>query len=347
MIADDYFAGAGGWDLAARELGIEARGIEKMPEAVATRTAAGLSTIHADVWTYVPDGRAELGIASPPCQTFSKAGKGDGAKALADVLRGIRDGYVEDLDHLRFLGLEVGDERTALVLTPLHFARHYSALAWEQVPAVLPVWEACAAYLQARGWHTWTGMLHAEAYGVPQTRKRAVLLASRTRPVAPPKATHSRYYSRSPEVLDPDVKPWISMAEGLGWGLTRRPSYTVMGGHGESGTGAEWGSAKVRASLRTAQQDPDSWAWKRPATTVVGSFCPDVIAAPGYRTTTSRQDAAGSIRVSVAEAGVLQSFPAAYPWQGSKTKQYLQAGNAIPPLLAGVALEAALTGVRP
>lgn len=37
MIADDLFAGAGGWDVAAQGLGIEARGVENMPAARATR----------------------------------------------------------------------------------------------------------------------------------------------------------------------------------------------------------------------------------------------------------------------------------------------------------------------
>jgi DNA (cytosine-5)-methyltransferase 1 len=76
------------------------------------------------------------------------------------------------------------------------------------------------------------------------------------------------------------------------------------------------------------------WCYNRPATTVVGSFCPDVISAPGYRTQVSRQNAEGGVRVTVAEGGVLQSFPPDYPWQGSRTKQYQQVGNAIPPRLA-------------
>jgi DNA (cytosine-5)-methyltransferase 1 len=344
VIADDLFAGAGGWDLAAAQLGIHARGVENMKEARATRDAAGLTTIHDDVWTFAPDGNAEGLIASPPCQTFSAAGKGSGRKALDDVLRGIRDGYTSSLDHLRFLGEEVGDDRTSLVLTPLHFALTggYEWLAWEQVPTVLPVWEACAAELENHGWHTWTGLLQAEMYGVPQTRKRAFLLASRRGPVAPPTPTHSRYYSRTPDKLDPGVAKWVSMAEALGFRpgdvlrMTKmensavrsvdQPAPTVAFGH-------DAGSARWFRG--------DEWMFHRPSTTIVGSFKPEIVAAPGYRTSVSRQNAEGSVRVSIQEAGVLQSFPADYPWQGAKGKQFLQAGNAVPPGLAMHALMAA------
>ena len=47
-------------------------------------------------------------------------------------------------------------------------------------------------------------------------------------------------------------------------------------------------------------------------------------------------------QVSVAEAGVLQSFPPGYPWQGTRSEQYQQVGNAVPPLLAIALLEAVL-----
>lgn len=362
MIADDLFAGAGGWDLAARRLGIHARGVENMKEARATRDAAGLETIHDDVWTFRPDGKATGLIASPPCQTFSTAGKGSGRKALDDVLRGIRDDYVSSLDHLNFLGEEVGDNRTSLVLTPLHFALTggYEWLAWEQVPGVLPVWEACAEVLRSRGWSVWTGALRAEQYGVPQTRKRAVLIASLAHQVSAPTPTHSRYYLHAPDRIDPGVLPWVSMAEAMGWGLVRQPSYTVTAGGGDGRS--VWADKGVRAKLEAAAACSWRGTWApspramAPAGTSSTAVDPRPVEHPAATITgagnaewgmrlkradgPSDRDPNG-IRLIPAEAGILQTFPADYPWQGNQGKQFLQAGNAVPPGLAEHALMAA------
>lgn len=423
-IADDLFAGAGGWDLAAQRLGIHPRGVENMTEARATRAAAGLTTIHDDVWTFRPDQTAVGQITSPPCPTFSTAGKGSGRRHLDTVLAAIRSGEWTSIQRLRQLAEVVDDDRTALVLTPLHFAmaNTYQWLAWEQVPPVLPIWEACAEVLRGYGWHVWTGIVHAEQHGVPQTRSRAVLIANRAHPVGAPVATHSRYHSRTPSRLDPGVAKWVSMAEALGWppvdlvGFPRRadsadvvtlndvgyhardlrpasdPSQTVteksrpwqrFHPHGDACTcevelhtptqdraydrsnprtpcqpaptiAVGNASAQLRWDPRETTPDglprfaqqsdntPDYlWPDNRPATVVAGR---DIVQAPGATanrfngSTKSRND---GVRVSVAEAGVLQSFPADHPWQGNKTKRFLQAGNAVPPLMAAAILEAA------
>lgn len=222
MKALDLFRGAGGWSVACQRLGIEDHGVEIMAEANATASSAGHGFAFKDVWNpplNFPWGEYDGLIASPPCQTFSLAGKGKGRDALDTVLAAIESGEWFTLDRLKSLGDRVGDPRTALVLTPLHYWRRMKPrwTAWEQVPTVLPVWEACAEVMRADGYSAWTGNLQAEQYGVPQTRKRAFLIASCVKEVGMPEPTHSRYYPRNPTKFDEGVKPWISMAEALGY----------------------------------------------------------------------------------------------------------------------------------
>jgi DNA (cytosine-5)-methyltransferase 1 len=87
------------------------------------------------------------------------------------------------------------------------------------------------------------------------------------------------------------------------------------------------------------QSDGVTWVAERPATTVAATAR---IAKPGHRDRANgERQFEGAIRIAVAEAAVLQSFPADYPFQGTKTAKFLQVGNAVPPLLALHVLSAA------
>lgn len=46
------------------------------------------------------------------------------------------------------------------------------------------------------------------------------------------------------------------------------------------------------------------------------------------------RESSDAIRISVEEAGVLQGFRADYPWQGSRSRRFIQIGNAVCPPLA-------------
>jgi site-specific DNA-cytosine methylase len=89
------------------------------------------------------------------------------------------------------------------------------------------------------------------------------------------------------------------------------------------------------------------WAGQRPATSVNGD---PRIAQPGRHdpAVSGSQYGPQTIRVTVREAGILQSFPPDFPWAGdpekpaTKTMQYRMAGNSAPPLLVEAVVRALL-----
>lgn len=98
------------------------------------------------------------------------------------------------------------------------------------------------------------------------------------------------------------------------------------------------------AEAATIQTYP-AWAFERPATTIAGD---SRVWAPGHKVNADDVrrlgDAAfekygdrkgtGAYRATVAEASILQTYPQLFPFQGTRGKQFLQIGNAVPPLMA-------------
>jgi DNA (cytosine-5)-methyltransferase 1 len=318
----DLFAGPGGLDVAAHWLGMAVQGIEWDRNACATRAAAGLGTMQDDVRKYGPADfpEAEVLAGGPPCQTFTVAGTGAGRRALDQVLTFVKrmaagdERVTEELDHL-------DDERTGLVLQPLRWALQaaklgspYEAIVLEQVPAVLPVWEAMQEALGGIGYKSDCGILHTEEFGVPQTRRRAILIARRDRQPKLPKATHRRYRKGVlPSVGEPDLRPW----ETMGAATRRSGPFVVISNYGTGG------DPKARGR-RTSME---------PAATVTGKIS---------RNRLVTEDGIELDRFTLAEAGRLQTFPIDYPWSGGDVAQ--QIGNAIPPRLAAHVLAVAVFG---
>lgn len=376
----DLFSGPRGWTVGLNMLGLADVGLEFDTAACNTAHAAGHATIQTDVAAYPTApfaGRIKGLIASPPCQAWSRAGKRGGLEDQPLVHQAVHD-LAHGHDTRAELLASCKDERSLLAAEPMRWIADLRPewVCMEEVPDVLPLWKQYALYLQQWGYSTWTGILNAADYGVPQTRKRAILIASQVRKVTAPNPTHAK----DPEfdLFGDCLKPWVSMAEALGWGATDRPTPTVTAGGGKTG-GAEPFPTQARNALLAAQQrgawvlhtnrdqrpdgsrqttDPHNapapaftskaggqWVLKRPATTVCAT---DRISPPGHR----NRDAGGesqfaspdTVRITVPEAAVLQSFQPDYPFQGTKTKQFEQVGNAVPPLLAAHVVSAA-TGI--
>jgi DNA (cytosine-5)-methyltransferase 1 len=457
------FAGPGGWStgllmlLRAIRRTLRIVGVEWDTAACKTAKAAGHTRVRADVARFdltAFAGLVWLLIMSPPCQAWSRSGKRRGIldqeAIFRHAMRVTAAGEWIDYTDAGPLPLGQGDEggtwhdaRSPLVLEVLRWvlAVGPANICLEQVPDVLPFWELIARWLRTLGYSVWTGCLSSERYGVPQTRERAILIASRERAVSAPPATHTAYDSRladggkwhgtDGDLFGGGLEPWVSMAEALewvpasvvntrgdrqtpggnefsadrpSWALTEKTrSWTVRamgdvrmangtvrdvdhpagtitasldnGNHRwmlhtnrdqrSDGTrqvidpsarpaptltaksGGQWvyrNGNQANAARRDLEEPAPTvmfaersnkveWVHQRPAATVQGD---PRIAQPGHRDREGgeRQFEGESIRVTVQEAAILQSFPADYPWQGTKSAQFRQVGDAVCPRLA-------------
>ncbi len=275
----DLFCGIG-WGQALHELGLSEHGIDHDPVVAETRALHGWATTTGDIAALNPANYpCEVLIASPPCQSFSAAGK----RAGLDDPRGQLVWQVP---------------RWALANRP-------RIVVCEQVPAVLPIWRTIGHELAKVGYSWWAGVLDAVQYGVPQTRKRAILIARRDgMSPLPPEPTHRPYRKGVAQGEgDPALLPWVSMADALGWGMTERPAVTLAPGTAKGGPDFAGGSAG-RAAVY-AERDAGRW--------MLQDRHPD------------------RIRLTVEQGLILQSFPADFALAGTKTAQWRQIGNSVAP----------------
>jgi DNA (cytosine-5)-methyltransferase 1 len=358
MKAIELFAGAGG-----AALGLEAAGVHHVAlcewdaDACATLRAAGLGPVvegdvrdldaiasaaflsESDAWRQAGDllldspldgdewclerealatdlwqesRRLDLLWSSFPCQAWSVAGQRKGATDE-------RNGWpwtVDAIDRFRprwFIGENV--------FGLLHHNQDCDRRGLPEECAGCYFERVILVELRKRfpvvGWF----VVDAADFGVPQHRRRLFMYAG-PEPVTPPRATHG------PGMF---TRPWVSMGEALDidWSslvsskLLREPSPTVT-------------TTEVKG---TRANKNNNWSLHRGA-----DRASDVLAiSTGYRGGDT-----GRRRLTVAECATLQGFPDGHPWHACRTKtaRYRAVGNAVPPKLAQVVVEAVLEADR-
>ena len=323
----DAFAGPGGWDMGARILDLGGiHGYDIDADACATATAAGFTRTQASVTDLDPDSMNGVtgAIISPPCPTFSASGKRTGVDdqpAILDALTRLGDsqaGLGPDDAYTAVNGL-VQDTRSALVVEALRFALRLPHVQWvvcEQVPAVAPIWrEMCAELAAAHDFESCTVVaLEAEHIGVASRRSRVFLIATRhhTRHLEglPARSWWNCGRFQAPHTtvnLAPPMFPQVTMAQALGWPagerINTRGNRRTSGGNEFSADQPSWCLTEKARS------------WKR---------------------------VSDGAQLTASQAGLLTGFPADYPWQGSRSKQFLQAADVVSPPVAAAILGSAL-----
>ncbi len=270
---------------------------------------------------------ADVIIGGPPCQGFSP---------------------------LNMIG--VGLERRGLWRHYLRAIEQAAPFAFvmENVPELLRSGEYRALQVAAQrlGYVVEGRVLNAANYGVPQTRKRAIVVGSRLGAPLWPAQTHFR-----PGELGSDRSPWRTFRDavsglplkpnGKDWHNRRNPRPTSLERYR---TIPNEGEGRFDLARRRPDITPACWLrkktgstdvfgrlwWNRPAFTIRTEF---------YKPEKGRYLHPSEHRpITVREAARCQSFPDEFmlPVEQSMTSVAKQIGNAVPPVLASAIARAVL-----
>lgn len=306
--AIDLFAGAGGLSLGLEAAGIESLfAVEIMSEAAATyRSTFPNAQVHAgDISTvdFQPWKGVDLVAGGPPCQPFSigglRRGRDDGRDFLPEFVRAVLEVRPRVFVMENVPGLVSFGPYLRTVLAPLF---ELYAISEPQV-------------------------LNAADYGVPQSRKRLIVTGSRdgTPLRLPPGTPGMRVPAGMVLAREPRGEPNPSKIV-----YAKRPDLrpNPYQGHLFNGGGRAIELCKPSPTILAAAGGNKTHfldlndlipAYHRYLKAGGAPYCGEL---PGAR------------RLTVQESAALQSFPDHVRFAGSRSAQYTQIGNAVPPRFA-------------
>lgn len=367
----DLFCGAGGMSLGFEMAGFRVGlGVEKEDLPFQTHCLNFSGQCHHGDIRDIVDPKAfandhglkkvDVVIGGPPCQGFSRVGRGKirSLKQDSTYIHDPRNQFYKEF--VRFVE----------AIRPSHFVMENVPDLQYYLDGDGPLLQKALHRFESLGYIVDWRVLEADHYGVPQTRKRLFIVGVPTDQEVPwPEKTHqSRPVTVWQAISDLPVVPHGHRQDEMPYesrrGLSRYQRLMRQGSDG------------VLYNHQTRwhnEQDLEAFAWmreggkyanlpdeykryrddifkdkywklyrKRPSWTVEAHIGKD-----SYRHIyPSRDEGAHPPRtISVREAARLQSFPDRFRFCGPFTKQFMQVGNAVPPLLAKAVAEAIQPGV--
>lgn len=186
-----------------------------------------------------------------------------------------------------------------------------------------------------RGYRLVYGVLNAVAYGVPQARKRAIIIGSRVGQPTLPSETLERFTVRD-AIGDLSETP-----TGLDWHVGRNPLPSSL----ERYKCVPEGGNRFDLMRERPDLTPDCWLRKKTGSTDVFGRMRWDDAAPTIRTEFFKPEKGRYLHpvahrpITIREAARLQTFPDGFVFVGSNVQVAKQIGNAVPIRLARVIAE--------
>lgn len=328
----DLFCGCGGLSYGFIEAGFDVLlGIDHWKDAIATfeSTHKNAKGIVADLFTETPKDISKLSgikdidviIGGPPCQGFSIAGK-----------------------------RIIDDERNQLYKSFVSFVKYYQPKVFlmENVPNIVSmgkgvVKDSIIEDFENLGYTIVYKVLLASDYGVPQNRRRAFFVGTKNNKIFKfPESTTKNPISAKDAISDLSEK---SLADGSKYKNEPKSEYQILirgksvgiynheiTNHSEQTTNIislvpDGGNYKdLPEELRKTRNVNIAW-------TRLNSKKPSFTIDTGHRHHFHyKYNRVPTVR----ESARIQSFPDTFVFLGSKTSQYKQVGNAVPPILAEV-----------
>ena len=208
----DLFAGCGGMTTGFRRLGFKPVCAVESDVAAAATYAVNHDprdehTFSGTIEAFLETEKApevDVIIGGPPCQGFSALGKQD----AEDPRNRLWESYVE----------VVAQARPKLFVIE-NVDRFLKSVQYERLQK-----EVAAGALEHLGYELWEGVLCAADFGVPQRRRRSIVIGSRIGPPLEPKPTHWR--DASPR----GKRTWTTVRDAIGgvYETTPRPDATDL-----------------------------------------------------------------------------------------------------------------------